>query len=111
MIKYIYPICSSAENGCLLLQQACELLFLEAAGVEEALLRRVTVAGAQAVAGRWRQQQAELLQQSLCKGVYERLFLWINKQINKNINKQQSLDTFIGEHPASQLEPASQLAR
>ena len=96
---------------CLPLQQACELLSLEAAVVEEALLRRVTVSGTQAVAGRWRQQQAELQQQSLCKGVYERLFLWINKQINKNINKQQSLDTFIGEHPASQLEPASQLAR
>ena len=103
MIKYIYPICSRIENVCLLLQQARELLFLEAAGAEAALLRQVTVEGAQAVAGWWRKQQAEVLQQFLSKGVYKRLFLRINKQISKNINKQQSLDTFIGAHPASQL--------
>ncbi|KAL8425082.1 hypothetical protein Efla_001471 [Eimeria flavescens] len=77
-------------------EKACDLLFLDAAGVEEALLVRVTIAGSNEIKGRWTQHQSELLKESLCKGVYERLFEWLVRQVNRNISNPEGMDDFIG---------------
>lgn len=79
------------------LQKACELLFLDAEGVEEAFLVRLTVAGSHEVKGRWTQHQSELLKESLCKGVFERLFEWLVRQVNSNISNPEGMEQFIGE--------------
>lgn len=77
-------------------EKACELLFLDPAGVEEGLLVRMTVAGFYEVKGRWTQHQSELLKESLCKGIFERLFEWLVAQINRNISNPEGMDHFIG---------------
>ncbi|OEH76123.1 myosin A [Cyclospora cayetanensis] len=77
-------------------EKACELLFLDAEGVEEALLVRMTVAGSHEVKGRWTQHQSELLKDSLCKGVFERLFEWLVRQVNFNISNPKGMESFIG---------------
>ncbi|KAL8452715.1 hypothetical protein Emed_001279 [Eimeria media] len=77
-------------------QKACELLFLDPAGLEEALLIRMTIAGSNEIKGRWTQHQSELLKESLCKGVYERLFEWLVRQVNRNISNPEGMDNFIG---------------
>ena len=46
-------------------QTACSLLYLNAAELEEALIMRITVAGSTSIKGRWRQQQSEVLKESL----------------------------------------------
>ncbi|KAL8433239.1 hypothetical protein ACSSS7_004024 [Eimeria intestinalis] len=82
-------------------QKACDLLFLDAAGLEEALLIRMTIAGSNEIKGRWTQHQSELLKESLCKGVYERLFEWLVRQVNRNISNPEGMDYFIGEATAA----------
>ncbi|KAL8274693.1 hypothetical protein Esti_001408 [Eimeria stiedai] len=77
-------------------QKACELLFLDPAGLEDALLVRMTIAGSNEIKGRWTQHQSELLKESLCKGVYERLFEWLVRQVNRNISNPEGMDKFIG---------------
>ena len=77
-------------------QTACSLLYLNAAELEEALIMRITVAGSTSIKGRWRQQQSEVLKESLCKGIFERLFHWAVKQINKNISSPEGMSSFIG---------------
>lgn len=77
-------------------QKACKLLFLDAYEVEQALVVRMTIAGSHEVRGRWTQHQSELLKESLCKGIYERLFDWLVRQVNRNISNPEGMEHFIG---------------
>lgn len=77
------------------LKDACELLALDAAQVEEGITIKVSVAGGQLVRGRWRLPDAEMLRDSLSKAVYDKLFDWIVKKLNTNI-EPESWNSFLG---------------
>lgn len=75
---------------------ACSLMFLNPENVKRELLNKVTVAGGQKVESRWNQTESDMLKSSLAKAMYEKIFLWIIKALNKNIEPQNGFKTFMG---------------
>lgn len=77
-------------------KQACDLMFIDAEQVKKELIIKVTIAGGNAIEGRWNRADAEVLKSSLCKAMYEKLFLWIIKNLNNNIEPAEGFTTFMG---------------
>lgn len=75
---------------------ACNLLFLDAQRVKEELTIKVSYAGGNRIEGRWKQQDGDMLKSSLAKAMYEKLFLWIIKALNKNIKPPNGFQSFMG---------------
>ncbi|GAW82149.1 myosin A [Plasmodium gonderi] len=76
--------------------RACELMFLDPESVKRELLIKVTIAGGNKIEGRWNKNDAEVLQLSLCKAMYEKLFLWIIKNLNSRIEPEGGFKAFMG---------------
>lgn len=77
-------------------KDACELLFLNPDVVKKELTVKITTAGSQKIEGRWSQAECDMLKSSLAKGIYEKLFLWIIKSLNKNIKPEGEFKVFMG---------------
>ncbi|KAL8437328.1 hypothetical protein Efla_004286 [Eimeria flavescens] len=77
-------------------QEACELLFIDAEAVKRELTFKVTFAGGQRVESRWKQEDGDMLKSSLAKAVYDKLFLWIIKELNKSIEPPGGFKQFMG---------------
>nr|AZL94460.1 myosin 2 [Nephromyces sp. MMRI]AZL94461.1 myosin 2 [Nephromyces sp. MMRI] len=78
------------------LEDACKLLFLSSGEILHELLVKTTYAGGNKVEGVWKQQDTEILKSSLAKAMYEKLFLWIIRNLNKNIEPSGGFPQFIG---------------
>ncbi|SBS87823.1 myosin A, putative [Plasmodium malariae] len=76
--------------------KACELMFLDAELVKREILIKVTVAGGNKIEGRWNKKDADVLKWSLCKAMYEKLFLWIIKNLNTRIEPEGGFKVFMG---------------
>ncbi|CRG95132.1 myosin A, putative [Plasmodium gallinaceum] len=76
--------------------KACELMFLDPESVKKELLIKITVAGGNKIEGRWNKKDAEVLKSSLCKAMYEKLFLWIIKHLNSRIEPKDGFKVFMG---------------
>ncbi|SBS85891.1 myosin A, putative [Plasmodium ovale] len=76
--------------------KACELMFLDAELVKREILIKVTIAGGNKIEGRWNKNDAEVLKSSLCKAMYEKLFLWIIKNLNTRIEPEGGFKVFMG---------------
>lgn len=85
-----------ADSDMSTFKKACDLMFLDADKVKKELLIKVTVAGGNAIEGRWNRVDAEVLKSSLCKAMYEKLFLWIIKFLNSKIEPSGGFSTFMG---------------
>ncbi|OXB71425.1 UNVERIFIED_CONTAM: hypothetical protein H355_011126 [Colinus virginianus] len=79
-----------------LLQEACTLMYIDPSALEEQLLTKSTKVGTQYIKGVRIQEDASVTLLSLSKNVYDKLFDWIVKQLNKNIQWQGSTPPFIG---------------
>lgn len=56
------------------------------------------VVGSNKIEGRWTVEDSEVLKCSLAKGMYEKLFLWIIKKLNADIEPQGGkFDAFMGK--------------
>ncbi|CXJ03190.1 myosin A [Plasmodium berghei] len=77
-------------------RKACELMFLDPESVKRELLIKVTIAGGNRIEGRWNKNDAEVLKLSLCKAMYEKLFLWIIKNLNSRIEPEGGFKAFMG---------------
>ncbi|KAK1443096.1 p-loop containing nucleoside triphosphate hydrolase [Babesia gibsoni] len=77
-------------------EDACKLLFLDPGAVETELVVKITTAGGNEIRGPRKVPDAEVLRSSLCKAVYEKLFLWIIENLNKSIEPPEGFKTFIG---------------
>eukprot|EP00923_Selenidium_pygospionis_P018485 GHVN01032343.1.p1 GENE.GHVN01032343.1~~GHVN01032343.1.p1 ORF type:complete len:860 (-),score=87.78 GHVN01032343.1:953-3424(-) len=75
---------------------ACSLLFLDPAAVEEALTTKTSVIGGETVKGRFQLEEGEVLKQSLSKAVYDQVFNWIVTFLNKSIEPSHGFKSFIG---------------
>ncbi|OXB71841.1 UNVERIFIED_CONTAM: hypothetical protein H355_013664, partial [Colinus virginianus] len=76
--------------------RAMQLMFLDAERIREELTIKITYAGGNKVEGRWKQQDGDMLKSSLAKAVYEKLFLWIIRSLNKNIEPPTGFPVFMG---------------
>lgn len=77
-------------------QDACRLMFIDAEAVRRELTLKVTYAGGQRVESRWKQADGDMLKSSLAKAVYDKLFLWIIKALNKSIEPAGGFPKFLG---------------
>ncbi|KNC35798.1 myosin-A [Plasmodium falciparum RAJ116] len=76
--------------------KACELMYLDPELIKREILIKVTVAGGTKIEGRWNKNDAEVLKSSLCKAMYEKLFLWIIRHLNSRIEPEGGFKTFMG---------------
>lgn len=76
--------------------QACALLFLDPAKVEEGITVKISMAGGQEVRGRWRKADGEMLRGSLSKAMFDKLFDWIVNKLNTNIEPPDGFQVFMG---------------
>uniref|UniRef100_A0A8C9GPQ9 Myosin-A-like n=1 Tax=Piliocolobus tephrosceles TaxID=591936 RepID=A0A8C9GPQ9_9PRIM len=79
-----------------LFKKACDLMFLDAEGVRKEILIKVTIAGGNKIEGRWNRKDAEVLKSSLCKAMYEKLFIWIINYLNSRIEPKEGFSSFMG---------------
>uniref|UniRef100_A0A8C9H234 Myosin-A-like n=1 Tax=Piliocolobus tephrosceles TaxID=591936 RepID=A0A8C9H234_9PRIM len=79
-----------------LFRKACELMFLDAEAVKREILIKVTIAGGNKIEGRWNKKDAEVLKSSLCKAMYEKLFIWIINYLNSRIEPKDGFSVFMG---------------
>lgn len=79
-----------------LFRKACELLFLDPEAIKKEILVKVTIAGGTRIEGRWNRKDAEVLKSSLCKAIYENLFIWIIKYLNTRIEPSGGFNAFMG---------------
>eukprot|EP01071_Lankesteria_metandrocarpae_P005010 Lankesteria_metandrocarpae@DN3807_c0_g1_i1.p1 len=77
-------------------ENACKLLYLDPKKTEEGICIKISFAGGNEIRGRWGQPDGLILMQSLCKAMYDKLFLWIIENLNKNIKPPQEFDVFMG---------------
>ncbi|ORM41105.1 Myosin-A [Babesia sp. Xinjiang] len=77
-------------------KDACDMLFLDANQLETELTIKVTSAGANQIKGPRKVGDAEVLKTSVCKAVYERLFLWLIRNLNRSIEPESGFKNFIG---------------
>lgn len=84
------------ESDMSIFKKACDLMFLDAEKVKKELIIKVTVAGGNVIEGRWNRADAEVLKYSLCKAMYEKLFLWIIKHLNSRIEPSNGFGAFMG---------------
>ncbi|OEH74303.1 putative myosin A [Cyclospora cayetanensis] len=77
-------------------QNACRLLFIDADAILRELTLKVTYAGNQKVESRWKQADGDMLKSSLAKAIYDKLFLWIIKELNKSIEPPEGFSKFLG---------------
>lgn len=85
---------NDADSGTF--KKACDLMFLDAEKVKKELLIKITVAGGNVIEGRWNKADCEVLKSSLCKAMYEKLFLWIIKNLNTRIEPEGGFSSFMG---------------
>lgn len=78
-----------------LLKEACELLFLDPALVEEGIVTKISKAGGEEVRGSWKQTEAGMLKDSLSKGMYDKLFDWIVRKLNITIEPPTGFQHFM----------------
>lgn len=77
-------------------KEACGLLFLAPDDVYRELTQKISFAGTQKIESRWTQQESETLKSSLAKAMYDKLFMWIIKSLNKNIEPKGGFPCFMG---------------
>ncbi|EDO05431.1 myosin A [Babesia bovis T2Bo] len=75
---------------------ACNLLYLDPALLETELTVKITSAGNNQIKGPRKKQDGEVLKTSVCKAIYERLFLWLIRNLNRSIEPPTGFKTFIG---------------
>ncbi|CDJ63030.1 hypothetical protein ENH_00032020 [Eimeria necatrix] len=79
-----------------LFNRACQLLHIDAEAVLRELTLKVTYAGGQKVESRWKQEDGDMLKSSLAKAMYDKLFLWIIRELNKSIEPPEGFRNFLG---------------
>eukprot|EP00922_Rhytidocystis_sp_ex-Travisia-forbesii_P048910 GHVS01072822.1.p1 GENE.GHVS01072822.1~~GHVS01072822.1.p1 ORF type:complete len:390 (-),score=58.41 GHVS01072822.1:778-1947(-) len=79
-----------------LLNQSCDLLFLNKEKVLHQLTVKTTYAGGQKIEGCWKKDESSMLTQSLAKAMYEKVFLWIIKFLNSSIEPPDGFKYFMG---------------
>lgn len=77
-------------------EEACGLLFLDPQAVETEFTVKITSAGATQIRGPRKVNDAEVLKCSLCKAVYEKLFMWLIRNLNSSIEPSGGFKNFIG---------------
>ncbi|KAF8822282.1 myosin D [Cardiosporidium cionae] len=77
-------------------RKACKLLFLDDVAILHELTVKTTQAGSNKVEGVWKKEECEILKASLAKAMYEKLFLWIIRNLNKSIQPPNGFSAFIG---------------
>lgn len=77
-------------------EEACGLLFLDPASVETELTVKITSAGQNQIRGPRKVNDTEVLRSSLCKAIYEKLFLWLIRNLNTSIEPPEGFKNFIG---------------
>lgn len=87
--------CIEGEN-LKIFNRACQLLFIDADAVLRELTQKVTFAGGQRVESRWKREDGDMLKSSLAKAVYEKLFYWIIRTLNKSIEPTGGFQNFMG---------------
>lgn len=70
-------------------ETACGLMALDAPKTEEGLTVKYSHAGNQTIKGCWKEDEADMLKASLAKAMYDSLFHWIIKKLNKTIEPPQ----------------------
>ncbi|GFE55860.1 myosin A [Babesia ovis] len=75
---------------------ACNLLFLDPNYLETELTIKITSAGNNQIKGPRKMADGEVLKTSVCKAIYERLFLWLIRNLNRSIEPPNGFKTFIG---------------
>lgn len=77
-------------------RKACSLLFLDPDLVHDGFCVKISSAGGDVVRGYWNEKDAEVLKHSLCKAIYDKLFDWIVRRLNENIQPKHGFTTFLG---------------
>nr|AFS69160.1 myosin A [Babesia sp. BQ1/Lintan] len=75
---------------------ACQLMSLDPNQLETELTIKVTSAGNNQIRGPRKVDDAEVLKSSICKAMYERLFLWLIRNLNRSIEPPDGFKNFIG---------------
>eukprot|EP00922_Rhytidocystis_sp_ex-Travisia-forbesii_P048912 GHVS01072824.1.p1 GENE.GHVS01072824.1~~GHVS01072824.1.p1 ORF type:complete len:839 (-),score=138.58 GHVS01072824.1:86-2602(-) len=83
-------------EALVVLDRACALLFLDKDKVLHELTVKTTYAGGQKIEGCWKKDESAMLTQSLAKAMYEKLFMWIIKFLNSNIEPTGGFKYFMG---------------
>eukprot|EP00921_Rhytidocystis_pertsovi_P011523 GHVQ01018608.1.p1 GENE.GHVQ01018608.1~~GHVQ01018608.1.p1 ORF type:complete len:595 (-),score=82.57 GHVQ01018608.1:1234-3018(-) len=78
------------------LEKACKLLYLPAHAVMREFTVKTTLAGGQKIEGSWSKSESIMLRESLAKGIYEKLFLWIINSLNSTIQPPGGFSYFMG---------------
>eukprot|EP00917_Polyrhabdina_sp_WS-2016_P020972 GHVP01045215.1.p1 GENE.GHVP01045215.1~~GHVP01045215.1.p1 ORF type:complete len:667 (-),score=134.13 GHVP01045215.1:15-2015(-) len=76
--------------------KAANLMHLDPVRVEEAVTEKITIAGGQTIKGNWRQADGNVLLESLAKAMYDKLFDWIIRRLNTNIQPPEGFGTYMG---------------
>ncbi|GIX63977.1 myosin A [Babesia caballi] len=77
-------------------KDACGLLFLDPTQLETELTVKITSAGGNQIRGPRKVGDADVLRSSICKAMYERLFLWLIRNLNRAIEPEGGFKNFIG---------------
>ncbi|PFH33165.1 myosin C [Besnoitia besnoiti] len=83
-------------QGLEILSEACELLHVDSAALEKAVLTKTTKVGPQVIEGPRTKEEAVTSLLSLSKNVYDKLFDWLVKQLNLLIDAPNGMPSFIG---------------
>ncbi|KAK2194494.1 bifunctional P-loop containing nucleoside triphosphate hydrolase/Myosin head [Babesia duncani] len=75
---------------------ACDLLFLDRNALQDVFLTKITTAGNNVITGPRKLADAQVLQTSLSKAIYEKLFLWLIRNLNRSIEPAGGFNKFIG---------------
>jgi len=77
-------------------QIACKLLYLDADKAEAGICKKISIAGGKAIHGRWGMVDGNIMKDSLCKAMYDKLFFWIIVKLNVNIKPPNGWQEFMG---------------
>eukprot|EP01054_Gregarina_sp_Poly1_P006865 Gregarina_sp_Poly_1__6864@NODE_371_length_9145_cov_221_025777_g306_i0_p1_GENE_NODE_371_length_9145_cov_221_025777_g306_i0NODE_371_length_9145_cov_221_025777_g306_i0_p1_ORF_typecomplete_len673_score132_72Myosin_head/PF00063_21/3e154TniB/PF05621_11/0_0016AAA_16/PF13191_6/0_022AAA_22/PF13401_6/4_4e03AAA_22/PF13401_6/0_14AAA_30/PF13604_6/0_027AAA_30/PF13604_6/9_7e03Adeno_IVa2/PF02456_15/6_2Adeno_IVa2/PF02456_15/9ABC_tran/PF00005_27/0_062AAA_10/PF12846_7/0_15TsaE/PF02367_17/0_31_NODE_371_length_9145_ len=77
-------------------EDACALLFLDPAKVEEGLCVKISVAGGAEIRGCWKRDEADMLKASLAKAMFDSTFHYIIRKLNSNIEPQDGWKHYMG---------------
>lgn len=77
-------------------EEACNLLKIDPVETKNELIIKTTYAGNNRIEGRWSQEDGDMLKSSLAKAIYEKLFMYIIKELNKNIGPPNGFECFMG---------------
>eukprot|EP00917_Polyrhabdina_sp_WS-2016_P014637 GHVP01031990.1.p1 GENE.GHVP01031990.1~~GHVP01031990.1.p1 ORF type:complete len:828 (+),score=177.56 GHVP01031990.1:27-2510(+) len=84
------------ESERIKFNEACELMGLDAAKVEEGMTIKISMAGGKELRGIWGQKDATMLKDSLSKAMFDQTFTWIVKKLNSNIEPPTGFGAFMG---------------